>query len=180
MTSGTRLGDFWKLLATNFLTKVAQIFGNFLGYCEKHYSVSKNCCGSFLDIVWEIWTTFYSNIWSHWTWRRPWIYFLLLLKKLLSSQRRRGRITSSDVQWDRICQNFTLLVKFKNLWPFLRVEMWYLAKFWEPNLAILTIWANFHRCKIAKHWPYNLAIWLHCSYPMKDERHGEIKGERER
>ena len=65
MTSVTRLGDFWKLMPTNFLTKVAQIFGNFLGYCEKHYSVSKNCCGSFLDIVWEIWATFFSNIWSY-------------------------------------------------------------------------------------------------------------------
>ena len=32
----TRLGDFWKFLATNFLTKVTKIFGNFLGYCEKH------------------------------------------------------------------------------------------------------------------------------------------------
>ena len=28
-------GYFWKFFATNFLTNVAQIFGNFLGYFEK-------------------------------------------------------------------------------------------------------------------------------------------------
>ena len=56
--SVTRLGDFWKFLATNFLTKVTQIFGNFLGYCEKHYFVSKNSCGSFWGIIWKIWATF--------------------------------------------------------------------------------------------------------------------------
>ena len=66
--SVTRLGDFWKFLATNILTKVAQIFGNFLGCCEKHYFVSKNCCGSFLGRVWKNWATFYSNIWSHCVW----------------------------------------------------------------------------------------------------------------
>ena len=27
-----RLGDFWKFLGTKFITKVAQIIGNFLGY----------------------------------------------------------------------------------------------------------------------------------------------------
>ena len=62
----TRLGDFWKFLAKRFLSKVAQIFGNLLGYSEKHYFVSKNCCGSFFALAWEIWATFYSKIWSHW------------------------------------------------------------------------------------------------------------------
>ena len=41
-TSVTRLDDFWKFLATKYLTKVAQILGNFLGCCEKHYFSSKN------------------------------------------------------------------------------------------------------------------------------------------
>ena len=54
-----------KFLVTNFLTKVGQIFGNFLGYCEQHYFSCKNCCGFFLYLVWKIWATFYSNIWSH-------------------------------------------------------------------------------------------------------------------
>ena len=35
--SGTRLGDFRKFLVTNFLTKVAQIFGDFLGFVERHH-----------------------------------------------------------------------------------------------------------------------------------------------
>ena len=83
-----QIGRFLKLLVANCLTKVAQIFGNFLGYCKKHYSVSKNCCGSFLGIVCEIWATFYSNIWSHWMARRRrglWRQFLLFNR---SCQRR--------------------------------------------------------------------------------------------
>ena len=32
--SVTRLGDFWKILVTNFLTKVAQIIEDFLGFLE--------------------------------------------------------------------------------------------------------------------------------------------------
>ena len=35
VSSVTRLGYFWKVLATNFLTKAAQIFDNGLGYFEK-------------------------------------------------------------------------------------------------------------------------------------------------
>ena len=30
----TWLGDFWKFLGTNFLSKVAQIFGDFLDHFE--------------------------------------------------------------------------------------------------------------------------------------------------
>ena len=33
--SGTRLGYFLKVVVTNFLAKEAQIFGYFVGYCEK-------------------------------------------------------------------------------------------------------------------------------------------------
>ena len=32
-SSVTRFGDFWNFLAINFITKVAQIFGDFLGSC---------------------------------------------------------------------------------------------------------------------------------------------------
>ena len=32
--SVTRLGDFWKFLAVKFLTKVTQIFGDYLGYLD--------------------------------------------------------------------------------------------------------------------------------------------------
>ena len=39
-SSVSRFGDFWKVLATKFLAKVAKMIGNFLGYLEKtHYYV---------------------------------------------------------------------------------------------------------------------------------------------
>ena len=34
MDSVTRLGDIWKCLVTNILSKVAQMFDNILGYLE--------------------------------------------------------------------------------------------------------------------------------------------------
>ena len=34
-TSVTRLGDFWKFLRTTILTKIAQLFEDFLGRFEK-------------------------------------------------------------------------------------------------------------------------------------------------
>ena len=37
---------------------MAQILGNFLDYCEKHYFLSENCCASFLAIVRKIWAIF--------------------------------------------------------------------------------------------------------------------------
>ena len=41
MTNVTRLGNFWNFLATNFILKVAQMFGDFLGTCENHCYVSQ-------------------------------------------------------------------------------------------------------------------------------------------
>ena len=37
----TRLGDFWNFLVTNFITKVAQMFGDFLGSCENYHFLSQ-------------------------------------------------------------------------------------------------------------------------------------------
>ena len=64
--SATRLGDFWKLLATYFIAKVAQIFGKLIGLFEKHHGYSKNCCACIFATFEEIWATFYSTVWSHW------------------------------------------------------------------------------------------------------------------
>ena len=36
LVSVTRLGEFWKSLTANFITKVAQIFGKLFGHLEKH------------------------------------------------------------------------------------------------------------------------------------------------
>ena len=46
----TRLGDFWKFLVTNFLTKVAQMYVDFLGYFE-------NFQFHFLTTVVTFWAT---------------------------------------------------------------------------------------------------------------------------
>ena len=67
----TRLGDFWNFLATNFITKVAQMFGDFEGNCEKHFFFKSNWLGYFWATFGKTWATFYFNIRSHWRWRAP-------------------------------------------------------------------------------------------------------------
>ena len=52
--SVTRLGDLWKFFATNFATKVPQIFDNFVGFFKKHYFLSKSCCRYFLGNLWKL------------------------------------------------------------------------------------------------------------------------------
>ena len=47
-TSMTRLGDFWNFLGTKFLTKIAQMCGDSLGYFVKHHFGIKNCWDYFL------------------------------------------------------------------------------------------------------------------------------------
>ena len=56
-SSGTRLGDFWKFLVTNFITKVAQIFWDFPWYFEVKTAVATFFGGNS--------ASFYS-ISSHW------------------------------------------------------------------------------------------------------------------
>ena len=62
----TRLGDFWKFLATKFLAKEAQIICNFLGYFEIPHSHVKTALATFWATFGKFRATFYSNIWSHW------------------------------------------------------------------------------------------------------------------
>ena len=64
--SVTRLGNFWKFSATKFLTKVAQMIGNFFGNVEKPHSNVKTAVDTFWATFGNISATFYSNIWSHW------------------------------------------------------------------------------------------------------------------
>ena len=45
--SVTRLGDFLNFLATNLITKVAQIVGDFLGSFEKHCFLSQTGLATF-------------------------------------------------------------------------------------------------------------------------------------
>ena len=49
---------FLMYLTSIFITEVAQIFGDFLGYFEKHCFLSKRCCGYFLGYFWKILATF--------------------------------------------------------------------------------------------------------------------------
>ena len=49
--SVTRLGGFSKFLATNFLIKVAQIYGNFWGYLEECYFLRRACFITFRQLL---------------------------------------------------------------------------------------------------------------------------------
>ena len=49
--SVTRLGEFWKVLMTNFLLKIAKNYGDFVGLSEKQHS-------SVITTVACFWATF--------------------------------------------------------------------------------------------------------------------------
>ena len=60
-----RLGDFWNFLAINFVTKVAQMFGDFLGNCENHHILSQTGEVTFWATFRKTWATFNFKIWSY-------------------------------------------------------------------------------------------------------------------
>ena len=68
--SVTRFDNFWKLLVTKYLAKVAQIISNFKGYFEKPHSFVKTNVATSWVTFGNIWATYYSNIWSHCVCRR--------------------------------------------------------------------------------------------------------------
>lgn len=56
--SVNRLGDFFKFLATNFLTNVAQVFDNFRGYfetCKTAVTTFWVTGGKFGYLVFQLW-----------------------------------------------------------------------------------------------------------------------------
>ena len=59
-----KFGQFWNILATNFITKVALIFGDILGSCEKHCSLSQTGQATFWSTFGKTWATF-SSIFGH-------------------------------------------------------------------------------------------------------------------
>ena len=65
MISVTRLGDFLKLLVIKFPCKVAQTFGDFLGYFEAHCFYVKTALSTFWATFEKNWLFFNLNIWSH-------------------------------------------------------------------------------------------------------------------
>ena len=58
VTSVTRLGDFWNFLATNFITKVVQMIGNFLGNFENHRFLSPTVVAACRATFGQTWATF--------------------------------------------------------------------------------------------------------------------------
>ena len=63
---------FLKFLATNFITKVAQISGKLFGFLKSTTFKVKTVCSTFLATLWGNWATFNSTIWSHcpdWKWK---------------------------------------------------------------------------------------------------------------
>ena len=65
LSNVSRLGNFWKFLVKNILTKVAKIYGAYWAIL-KHYFWSKNECDYFWQTGGNIWATCYFNIWSRW------------------------------------------------------------------------------------------------------------------
>ena len=63
----TRLGEFSKFLATNFVIKVAQIFGNNLGKITVYHIFRKKLLWLLFGQYWQIRVTFNSDLWSHWS-----------------------------------------------------------------------------------------------------------------
>ena len=59
--SVTRLGDFWNFFVTNFITKAAQMFGDFLVSCENHHLLSKIGKATFWATFGKTWLLFIST-----------------------------------------------------------------------------------------------------------------------
>ena len=54
-----------KVLGDKFFTQAAQIFCDFLAFCENLAFSSKTSVDTIWVTLWKVWTSFYSNIWSH-------------------------------------------------------------------------------------------------------------------
>ena len=59
------MDNFWNFLEANFITKVAQMVGDFLGSCENHRFLNQTGEATFWETFGKAWATFYSNVWSH-------------------------------------------------------------------------------------------------------------------
>ena len=64
--SVTRLGNFGKFLVTSFLSRVAQLFGDYLDHFKNGTLFNDNHCGNLFGNFKKIWATFNFNNWPHW------------------------------------------------------------------------------------------------------------------
>ena len=61
------MGRFLKFPVTNFLSKVAKMFGDLLGYFERHHFLGKTAVDTFWATFGKNWATLNSNILSNLT-----------------------------------------------------------------------------------------------------------------
>ena len=60
-----QIGRFWNFLVAKFITKVAQMFDDFLGSCEKYQFLYQTGEFTFWATFGKTCANFYFNIWSH-------------------------------------------------------------------------------------------------------------------
>ena len=58
------IGRFLEFLGNTFITKLAQMFGDFWGTCENHCIISQTGDATFWATFGKTWATFYYKIWS--------------------------------------------------------------------------------------------------------------------
>ena len=131
VNSVTRVGYFWKILATNFLAKVSQIFGDFLGYFGKYRFWSNNCDGYFL---------------GHFA-KKTWLFLFQLLVTLVVSlkasnqnDKRRNGPNFYEVPCSWKTQNLLKTVfpkRFKSIKASCQVDSNFV---WESFFDLRTVW----------------------------------------
>ena len=185
--SVTRLGDIWKFLATKFLTKVAQMIGNFLANL-KTLVLCKYCLCYFLGNFWK--HLGYSYIWSHWSWRdfrrdsylmraafsvTRWLYYFSIfahLKQWRCAQKH-CKIAKEGATF---CQNVDTLAKFRQVWPHRPLLSWVMSSvtkldyFCSPNFLTKVLLVLFELCKKVHYLCKNLLrlLFVQLGWSYKD------------
>ena len=121
-----RLGDFWNLLGTNFITNIVQMFGYFLGSCENHHFLCQTCEAIFGATFVKLRLLFISTSGHNGQqvcvkWKIP-----IMVLVVVTSQRLRARIQCDQI-WRNsraTCWAFIQHLEFltccsKNVTPFL-------------------------------------------------------------
>ena len=139
VNSVTRVGYFWKILATNFLAKVSQIFGDFLGYLE-------NTAFEEITVMATFWATLQ---------KKTWLFLFQLLVALVVSlkasnqnDKRRNGPNFYEVPCSWKTQNLLKTVfpkRFKSIKASCQVDSNFV---WESFIDLRTVWlkaVNFCR-----------------------------------
>ena len=100
--SETRLGDFWKFLATNLPTKVGQIFANFLGFIDGWFCCSYHCT----KLLYHLWVNQISNVYWHFSFQNKSVVTLCSVHDLDCS-----RTNNEIFNFEQPGSNFVVLGK---------------------------------------------------------------------